>query len=262
MTRICGIYKITSPSGKIYVGQSVSIKDRWNAHKERYSKYISKLGSSFKKYGVENHLFEIIEECDILLLNEREKFWVEELNTFNSPHGLNLRTGGDKYIMSDEIKQKLRVFNLGKKHSDETKKKCSIASKGRIPSAETREKLSISNKGKKRSTECRMNISLLNKQGKIGMLGKKHSETTKEKMRSRIVGTETKEKIRAAMVGKKYSIERVNKSNEAQRRMYKEGLLTAWNKGLSPSQETKDKIRKGTLMSIERIKQERLMMIF
>lgn len=108
--KISGIYKIISPSGKIYIGQSVSIIDRWHSHKERYLNSKTKLSSSFKKYGIEAHKFEIIEICDILLLNEREIFWINKLNTFNSPHGLNCRTGGDKYIMSEEIKQKLRAF--------------------------------------------------------------------------------------------------------------------------------------------------------
>ena len=51
MNKICGIYKITSPTGKIYIGQSVDIKKRWNHHKYAKDKKCSKLYSSFKKYG-------------------------------------------------------------------------------------------------------------------------------------------------------------------------------------------------------------------
>lgn len=35
MDKNCGIYKITSPSGKIYIGQSIDIKRRWLDYKTR-----------------------------------------------------------------------------------------------------------------------------------------------------------------------------------------------------------------------------------
>jgi group I intron endonuclease len=62
---IAGIYKITSPSCKVYIGQSINIKKRWNHHKGNYNKEQPKLHRSFNKYGTENHIFEIIEECSL-----------------------------------------------------------------------------------------------------------------------------------------------------------------------------------------------------
>ena len=58
-----GIYKITSPSGRVYIGQSVNIEKRFLS----YSKLLRcktqiKLFRSFLKYGVINHIFETIEE--------------------------------------------------------------------------------------------------------------------------------------------------------------------------------------------------------
>lgn len=259
--RLCGIYKITSPSGKIYIGQSVSIKDRWQSHKERYLRYTSKLSSSFKKHGVENHLFEIIELCDISLLNEREDYWITKLNTFNSENGLNCRTGGDKYIMSEETKAKLRVFNTGKKHSEETKIKCSIASKKRVITDETRKKLSISAKGRKMSEENKLKMSLSNKAGITGMLGKKHKKETIEKMKSKTVSLEARNKTRNTMFGQKYSIERINKSSETQRRMHQQGLISIWNKGKKGNPQTRESIEK-MLATKRLIKQEKLTMIF
>ena len=44
------------------------------------------------KYGVENFVFEVIEECDNT--EEREKFWIKELNTYGST-GYNATLGGD-----------------------------------------------------------------------------------------------------------------------------------------------------------------------
>lgn len=57
-----GIYKITSPSGKIYIGRSYRIKERWRSYKRMDCKDQNKLFASFAKYGTDNHIFEIIHE--------------------------------------------------------------------------------------------------------------------------------------------------------------------------------------------------------
>ena len=59
---ISGIYKITSPSGKIYIGRSYRIKERWRSYKRMDCKDQNKLFSSFAKYGTDNHNFEIIHQ--------------------------------------------------------------------------------------------------------------------------------------------------------------------------------------------------------
>lgn len=46
-----GIYKITSPSGKIYIGQSVNIERRFLDYKKSLKKSQIKLYNSIKKYG-------------------------------------------------------------------------------------------------------------------------------------------------------------------------------------------------------------------
>lgn len=70
-----GIYKITSPSGKIYIGQSCDIKRRIIEHKS-CSKYKNlKLYSSLRKYGIENHNIEILFLSD----NEYEKNRMESI---------------------------------------------------------------------------------------------------------------------------------------------------------------------------------------
>ena len=60
-----GIYKITSPSNKVYIGQSVNIQKRFRDYKslKRSIKQQPRLYNSFVKYGVNNHLFEILSEC-------------------------------------------------------------------------------------------------------------------------------------------------------------------------------------------------------
>lgn len=153
--KICGIYKITSPSGKIYIGQSVNITSRWWQHRKSITtKHRSKLINSFKKYGVENHSFEIICHCEPCKLNELEVHYIAEFDTFNKYNGLNMLSGGDSnYESSEELKKKLsdaqkklyasgyvapatgtsRKFwgMYGKNHSEKTKRDHSERMKGR-----------------------------------------------------------------------------------------------------------------------------------
>lgn len=89
--KIIGIYKITNPKGKIYVGQSIDCIDRWEIYYKKLNcKNQRKLYLSLKKYGWENHKFEIIEECDLELLNKQERYWQEYYNVIGK-NGLNCR---------------------------------------------------------------------------------------------------------------------------------------------------------------------------
>ncbi len=67
---ICGIYKIISPSDKVYIGQSINVRKRFWMYKKMYCNSQSKLYSSFVSHGVENHIFEIIHICKREELNE------------------------------------------------------------------------------------------------------------------------------------------------------------------------------------------------
>jgi group I intron endonuclease len=83
-----GIYKITSPSGKIYIGQSIDIERRFNGYKKRHCKSQPKLNRSFVKYKPENHKFEIIKECNVYELNDYERYYQDFYNVLSS-NGLN-----------------------------------------------------------------------------------------------------------------------------------------------------------------------------
>lgn len=96
MKIICGIYKITSPSNKIYIGSSINIERRLLNYKYLQCKQQPKLFNSLKKYGPDNHQFEIIEECKVEELINREKYWVEHLNSIKT--GLNIKTPGNNQI--------------------------------------------------------------------------------------------------------------------------------------------------------------------
>jgi group I intron endonuclease len=87
---ICGIYKIISPTGKVYVGQSKDIKTRWKSYRGQRAgiKKQIKLYNSLQKYGHEAHIFEIIEECPAENLNYRERHWQDFYNVIGKK-GLN-----------------------------------------------------------------------------------------------------------------------------------------------------------------------------
>ena len=54
-----GIYKITSPTNKVYIGSSNNIFNRWCSYKNLKCLTQTKLYRSFLKHGVDNHVFEI-----------------------------------------------------------------------------------------------------------------------------------------------------------------------------------------------------------
>ena len=82
-----GIYRIVSPSNKIYIGQSINIEERWRKYRKLNCKKQPKIYNSLKKYGPENHMFEILEECTIDQLNNQEIYWKQYYNTVDE--GLN-----------------------------------------------------------------------------------------------------------------------------------------------------------------------------
>ena len=94
-----GIYKITNKiNGNIYIGLSVDIYRRWQSHKQRYDKksdkeYNKVLYKAFRKYGIENFTFEIIEECALEQLREREKYWIAYYDSYHNVY--NATPGGD-----------------------------------------------------------------------------------------------------------------------------------------------------------------------
>jgi len=164
-----GIYKITSPSCRVYIGQSRNIEKR----KIQYEKYIKescrqvKLLASFKKYGFEKHIFFIIEECPFERLNDRERYWQEFYNSvekglnclytktdtkpsvFSKKTRLKMSNSHSGKKLSNETKEKMRQVRLGYKFSDEAKKKISDAHKGKKYSDDTLNKMSIAAKNDK-----------------------------------------------------------------------------------------------------------------
>ena len=168
-SKICGIYAIfNGVNGKCYVGSSASIGRRFIDHKSKLknNKHPNKhLQSAYNKYGENEFFFFKVEECGLDILEEREKFWINELNGKLSGYNIRQDCGSNvglkfsaescargalgrrrfyqenpdkRKALSDIAKERgyaKRLFNstgggkfwLGKKFSDEHKAKLSAA---------------------------------------------------------------------------------------------------------------------------------------
>ena len=198
-----GIYEIISPSGRIYIGQSVDVYSRWEYYRRGHCKYQPKLYYSFNKYGWENHYKNIIEECSIEHLDEREIHWkqhyIDQLgwgkvlfceiydkgggnksettrqkmslahkNKTKTPEHKNNISLGKKLFFLDEnrskyFREKVSKTHKGKKITETTKIKMSKANKGKIISQETRLKIGEKQRGRKLSEEAKLKIGKANK---------------------------------------------------------------------------------------------------
>lgn len=101
-----GIYKITNKiNNNAYIGLSINIEKRWKAHIERSKNEFNKeynkvLYKAFRKYGIENFSFEILEKCSKEELKEKEIYWIEYYNTYKK--GYNATPGGDLVDIAGE----------------------------------------------------------------------------------------------------------------------------------------------------------------
>ena len=194
-----GIYKITSPSGKIYIGQSVNIEGRISKYRTARCFTQRILLRSIQKYGWDNHKLEIVLECKTEELNHYERYY-QDLYDCIGKNGLNcmLTTTDTKSGKASEstiailtgrkLPESTRQKMRDKKLSTETKTKISKSNIGRIVSEKTRSKISESNKGKKRTQEYidKMKLRVVSEETKlklsIASKGKKASEETKLKL--------------------------------------------------------------------------------
>lgn len=191
--KVCGIYKIVSPSGKIYIGQSIDIIKRFSRYFRLDCKTQQKVYESLKKHGPCNHKFEIICQCDKEELNDLEKYYIELYQCFNSKFGLNLREGGGSKAKCSELtKLKISIANTGLKRNAISRERYRQRQIGKSPSVETRKRLSDANKGKKMTEETKNKLREIN-------TGKKLTK-------------EHKEKLSLAKIGKKRTAESIGKS--------------------------------------------------
>lgn len=97
MQKLGKIYLISNDiNNKLYIGQTIqTLNKRFNGHccyskSDRSSNmYIKR---AIHKYGKDKFHIKLIEECPVNLLNEREKYWINYYDSYNT--GYNLTLGG------------------------------------------------------------------------------------------------------------------------------------------------------------------------
>ena len=165
-----GIYMIISPTARVYIGQSVDIDKRKVGYNRIKCTGQARLYNSFNKYGINSHLFEIIELCSEAELNEKERHW-QDIYEVLGKYGLNcnLTKSTDKSgKQSDETINKISQKLTGRIFTAEHRKNMSAAQKAKkykrtnyTHSEETRQKISKAHTGRKVvfSDEHRRNLS-------------------------------------------------------------------------------------------------------
>lgn len=133
-----GIYKITSPLGRIYVGKAIDLRKRKRDYKYLKCKTQHFVYNSIMKYGFGNHTFEIIENCSPECLSVREVYYIALLKTnkcrYPNENGMNCTDGGEGsygYKHSEETRLKMSEKQRQLKRSLESNLKRSASLKGR-----------------------------------------------------------------------------------------------------------------------------------
>lgn len=175
---VVGIYSITSPSGRIYIGQSWDIKQRWFGHKKISKRGCPLLNNSFKKYGTDKHLFKIICELppDISqeILDQYEIIYINQYKEVGF-RLLNLKSGGYNAKLPEYLRKKISDLHKGNKYSV-----------GRAMTTATRVALQKANIGRKMPESVRV---------KFAASASENGRLTGYKNRGKIRTLENKKKI-------------------------------------------------------------------
>lgn len=182
-----GVYAIRRVvDGKCYVGSSArSIRARWRRHTSMLMSnrhHATYLQHSWNKYGQAAHEFVVLERCDGKFCIEREQVFIDTIDSsFNVCRIAGSRLGSPQPRAAVE---KVRLSNIGRRHSVEAKARLSAWQKGvpkpynrpahnetlrrekiraalvgRVISDETRARISVAAKTRKLSPEGRVKLS-------------------------------------------------------------------------------------------------------
>jgi len=199
----CAIYCFHHiETGRKYIGSSKKPNTRRKQHiSEADRGSLNPFHKALREYGLDKFIFGIIEYCKNSIRQQREKYWIDELLSYEI--GFNTHkdpTRASCYFVSDserrrrseslkgkkrpawiiakmlagakakgitaEHKEKIRLANLGKKQPLEAIAKTAAANRGRKHSLEARAKISLSKRGRKASLDTRAKMSVA-RRGKI-----------------------------------------------------------------------------------------------
>lgn len=150
------IYKYTSPSGKVYIGQTTNelYRRRMWFSSGRYTGGRSKIDRARKKYGATNFTYSVLykreypsAELATKELNIMESYYIGLYDSYRN--GYNSTLGGDGsrgYVASINTRNKISIANKGKKKHSGFGIKISESMRGKPKSPEHRKRLSESKK--------------------------------------------------------------------------------------------------------------------
>ncbi len=191
-----GIYRIKNlVNGKCYYGSSKQIEKRFDRHKRELKNNIHincVLQRAWDKYGENNFIFEVVEECNINVLLETEQKYLDLQPEYN----IGIKSSG-----GDNLTKNPRKDKIVKKMTESVKKRYNL-----MTDEEKKEKHSKpmeTNPNWKGGTsfkycECGIKISPINNccincRDKSGVnnpfFGKQHSEETKKRLSEKRKGT-------------------------------------------------------------------------
>lgn len=197
------IYRITSPSGKAYIGKSCKrVLNRYSDHKStsRRGRLCPIIWNAIVKYGPDNMRLEVLGCYPKSELSAREQEAIQRYKT-RAPNGYNATDGGEGLCgrkHSAETRKKMSEVRTGIVFSPEhlahikeasrrrflclaEHEKLSKAHKGQRNTAESIAKAAAANTGKKRSAEAKARMSVANKKAWVlrklrGVLKKQRKE--------------------------------------------------------------------------------------
>jgi group I intron endonuclease len=173
------VYMITSPRGKMYVGQTHrDVQKRWNEHiKDAKSGNGScrLIGRALQKYGADAMQFRVLAVVeDLAAALDFEQKAIAAYNTL-APNGYNLTTGGEGWEPSEEARGRMSAAHIGKTLTPEHRAKMSAANTGKTHTPETRAKIGAAHIGKPLTPETRAKIGAAN-------TGKTHTPESRARM--------------------------------------------------------------------------------
>lgn len=111
------VYKYTSPSGKVYIGQTCRERGRRNDFQEKGEYGGSRIDNARKKYGPLNFKYEVLfritsndSDCVKTKLNEMEQHFINKYRSNEDKFGYNMNEGGAGNVafrMTEEARQKI-----------------------------------------------------------------------------------------------------------------------------------------------------------
>ena len=161
------IYRITSPSGKVYIGKDQYFPNRMVNHfhiseNKKKTEHNSPIHKAIRKYGWEDMIVEAVDFNAKTTdeLSHREEIWIWLCNSHK--RGYNQTKGGEGtkgFRHSDETKERISKLNTGRKKTPEQLEVHRLASTGRKHKEESKLKIGLGNKGKVLSESTRELIS-------------------------------------------------------------------------------------------------------